>query len=57
MILGVPPRPGLRIMVAAKPVDFRKGMDSLAALVKQALASDPFICVGRDYVAASRGGG
>jgi transposase len=29
-------------MVAAKPVDFRKGMDSLAALVKQALASDPF---------------
>ncbi len=29
-------------MVAAKPIDFRKGMDSLAALVKQALASDPF---------------
>jgi transposase len=42
MILGVPPRPGLRIMVAAKPIDFRKGMDTLAALVKQALASDPF---------------
>lgn len=29
-------------MVAAKPVDFRKGMNLLAALVKQALASDPF---------------
>jgi transposase len=29
-------------MVASKPVDFRKGMDSLAALVTQALASDPF---------------
>ena len=42
MILGVPSRPGLRITVAAKPVDFRKGMDSLAALVKQALAFDPF---------------
>ena len=42
MILGVPSRPGLRIMVASKPVDFRKGMDSLAALVMQALASDPF---------------
>jgi len=42
MILGVPPRPGLRIMVAAKPVDFRKGMDSLAALVTQALASDVY---------------
>ena len=42
MILGVPLRPGLRIMVAAKPVDFRKGMDSLAALVMQALSCDPF---------------
>jgi len=29
-------------MVAAKPVDFRKGMDSLAALIMQALSSDPF---------------
>src|SRR3984957_10894928 len=42
MILGVPSRPGLRIMVACKPVDFRKGMNSLAALVTQALAADPF---------------
>ena len=42
MILGVPSRPGLRIMVAAKPVDFRKGMDTLAALVMQALSCDPF---------------
>src|SRR3984957_10239061 len=42
MILGVPPRPGLRIMVAAKPVDFRKGLDSLAALVTQSLASDVY---------------
>jgi transposase len=42
MILGVPPRPGLRIMMAARPIDFRKGMDSLASLVAQALAADPF---------------
>jgi transposase len=42
MILGVPARPGLRILVAAAPVDFRKGMDSLVALVVQALASDPY---------------
>lgn len=42
MILGVPSRPGLRIMVASTPCDFRKGMDSLAALVTQALGSDPF---------------
>jgi transposase len=42
VILGVPSRPGLRIMVASRPIDFRKGMDSLAALVMQTLASDPF---------------
>ena len=42
MILGVPARPGLRIMVASKPVDFRKGMDSLGGLAMQALAVDPF---------------
>ncbi len=42
MILGVPPRPGLRIVVASKPIDFRKGMDSLAALVMQPLTLDPF---------------
>lgn len=42
MILGLPSRPGLRVLVAAKPIDFRKGMDSLAALVMQALDSDPF---------------
>jgi transposase len=29
-------------MVACKPVDFRKGMDSLAPLVTQMLAADPF---------------
>ena len=28
--------------MAAKPVDFRKGMDGLAALVQQALRTDPF---------------
>ena len=42
MILGVSARSGLRIMVASKPVDFRKGMEPLAALVMQALACDPF---------------
>lgn len=42
MILGIPSRPGLRVMVASRPVDFRKGMDGLAAMVTQILASDPF---------------
>ena len=40
MILGIPTRPGLRVVVASKPVDFRKGMDGLATVVTQALASD-----------------
>jgi transposase len=34
--------PGVRILLAAQPVDFRKGMDGLAALVQQALQADPF---------------
>lgn len=32
----------VRIMVATKPIDFRKGHDSLAALVKNELRKDPF---------------
>jgi transposase len=32
----------VRILLAARPVDFRKGMDGLAALVQQALRADPF---------------
>ena len=34
--------PGVRILLAAQPVDFRKGMDGLAALVQQVLRADPF---------------
>ena len=34
--------PGVRILLATQPVDFRKGMDGLAALVQQALQADPF---------------
>ena len=34
--------PGTRIVVATQPVDFRAGMDSLAAVVQRKLRSDPF---------------
>ena len=37
----VPPT-GVRVLVATKPVDFRKGMDGLAAYVEQQLLTDPF---------------
>ena len=39
-MIAVPP--GVRILLAAQPVDFRKGMDGLAALVQEALRADPF---------------
>ena len=32
----------VRIMVATTPIDFRKGHDSLAAMVKNELRKDPF---------------
>jgi len=37
----VPPG-GVRVLVATRPVDFRKGMDGLAALARETLAQDPF---------------
>jgi transposase len=33
---------GIRVLVATKPVDFRRGADSLAALVREQLKHDPF---------------
>src|SRR5215467_11178146 len=33
---------GVKIMVATKPVDFRKAADGLAALVREQLRHDPF---------------
>jgi len=33
---------GIRVMVATKPVDFRRGADSLVALVREQLKQDPF---------------
>ena len=36
------PTGAVRVMVATKPVDFRKGAEGLAALVREAMGSDPF---------------
>jgi transposase len=38
----IPVPSGIRIVVATAPVDGRKGMDSLAAIVQQALSDNPF---------------
>ncbi len=36
------PGAGTRVMVATRPVDFRKGPDALAALVSAAYGGDPY---------------
>jgi transposase len=36
------PTGAVRVMVATKPVDFRKGAEGLAALVREAMEADPF---------------
>ena len=36
------PTGNVRVMVATKPVDFRKGAEGLAALVRETMHADPF---------------
>lgn len=36
------PSGAVRVLVATQPIDFRKGMDGIAALVRERLSSDPF---------------
>lgn len=36
------PTGAVRVMVATKPVDFRKGAEGLAILVREAMPADPF---------------
>ena len=39
-MIAVPAGP--RVLIATKPVDFRRGADGLAALVRETLGEDPF---------------
>jgi transposase len=41
VLSGTPP-PGVRVLIATRPVDFRRGADSLAAMVQAVLGQDPF---------------
>jgi transposase len=36
------PNGAVRVMVATRPVDFRKGAEGLAALVRETIGADPF---------------
>jgi len=44
-------RADLKVVVASQPVDFRKSVHTLSALVSEALRANPYLCVGRGYVA------
>src|ERR1051326_4515901 len=46
----VPPS-GVRVWLATGATDMRRGMNSLALQVQEALHRDPHLCVGQDYVA------
>jgi transposase len=48
----IPLSGGVRIYVATRPVDFRKGHDGLAAVVQESLGFDPFC--GAVYVFRSK---
>jgi transposase len=48
----ITPPPGVQVYLACGYTDMRKGMATLAMLVQQTLDHDPFICAGREYVAA-----
>lgn len=39
-MISIPP--GMRVLLATRPVDFRKGAHGLAALASEALSEDPF---------------
>lgn len=36
------PTGAVRVLVATKPVDFRKGAEGLASLVRETMQADPF---------------
>ncbi len=46
--------PQLKVLVAREPVDFRKGIDSLACVCRQQFQIDPF--VGTLFVFRNRSG-
>ena len=43
--------PNVKVHLALGFIDMRKGIDGLAMLVQGVLHQDPFLCVGRGYVA------
>jgi len=42
LVLSGSPPTGVRVLVATRPVDFRRGADGLATTVQSILRQDPF---------------
>ena len=51
------PSSGVKVLIAMKPVDFRKGMDGLAAVVHETLGANPCNPPGRAAVKRRRASG
>jgi transposase len=45
---------GTQVWIAAGVTDLRRGFTGLSAAVQTVLEHNPFICSGREYVAAER---
>jgi hypothetical protein len=43
--------PQMRVLVCIEPADFRRGIDGLARMCREALHEEPFLCVELQYVA------
>ena len=44
--------PQMRLLVAVEPADFRRGIDGLVRVCREALGADPFLCIAVRNVAA-----
>jgi transposase len=55
-VSALAPPPNVHVWLACGHTDLRRGFDGLASLAQNHLSKDPFICVGREYVAAVRAG-
>ena len=52
----ITPRPDLKVVLATQPIDFRKGVHGLVALVAEALKADPYWATSSSSAPSARTG-